>query len=548
MKERDVSVRARRTTRVAIALPVRIAAFDPGRLSEAVNGRSVVVNKHGCRLESAKSLPLGQIADITVLATQKSARGKVIWADPRPQKSGNYEFALEFDKPCNLWNLNFPPEDWELEQEREIAAAEAGAEQAISAEPSDPPVPPIHTELPAPDAAGASISETVNSEVPGTPPQEFELAQAHREPAHDAAPQDLDLAAEFDRFAAEIGSDLSPENPTADLDFPQAPTENHETPTPPPAVTQSSETAIASFVSAHSKVSAAPIADPVSLPVGVEIPRGSPHKPADRLAEAVRELIQSTVSDEQGVAAERLVKTLEERMARMQLDVLDRLTNQVQILISAQTSVLEQRAGEIANNSQQILSVGLQQLAETAEQKAKAIQGEAASAVAAALDSLHSRVAEQLPQTEKSFLDQCRSLAEQSLSGLLENSLRTMSQRINEVSKDFEKIEERTQKVLLDTSAQLEQHSAMKIDETTKHLETQLLDTAQNINTSFQRDIVAELGKRQQVIETAFRQQMQAVSESSVQEMQGALARMLQGLAEKMHPAPDRRTSDSNNA
>jgi hypothetical protein len=231
----------------------------------------------------------------------------------------------------------------------------------------------------------------------------------------------------------------------------------------------------------------------------------------------------------------------------MQLDVLDRLTEQIQSLVSAQTSVLRQRADETASESQPVLSVRLQQKAETADQDARAVQGEAVSAVERALDSFHNQVAEQLPQMEKKFLEQCRSLAEQSLSGILENSLRTMSLRIEEASKGLEKIEERTQKILHDTSLQLEKHAAAKIDETTKHIEAQLKEMAQRVYSNLQQYSVAELGRRQQAVEAEFRKQMQAVSESSLQEVQGALARMLQGLAEKMRPAPGQGISNSNN-
>ncbi|HXW16514.1 MAG TPA: hypothetical protein VEN79_18535 [Terriglobia bacterium] len=268
--------------------------------------------------------------------------------------------------------------------------------------------------------------------------------------------------------------------------------------------------------------------------------------PANHLADAIRDLIQSTLTAQQGIAAERLVKALEDRMARMQLEVLDRLTKQIQSVVSAQTSVLKQRADEIASQSQQVLSVRLQQMVEAADQNAKAVQGEAVSAIEKATSSLHNQIAEQLPQMEKKFLEQCRSLAEQSLSGIVENSVRTMSLRIEETSKGLERIEERTQKILLDTSVLLEQHAATKIDETTKHMESQLKEMAQRVYSNLQQYSVADLDWRQQAVEAAFQKQMQAVSESCVQEVQGALARMLQGLAEKMRPAPAQELNNSN--
>jgi len=136
-------------------------------------------------------------------------------------------------------------------------------------------------------------------------------------------------------------------------------------------------------------------------------------------------------------------------------------------------------------------------------------------------------------------------MAEQSISGIVDSSLRTMSLRIEETSKGFEKIEERTQKILLDTSVLLEQHAATKIDETTKHMEAQLKEMAQRVYSNFQQYTAAELSRRQQAVDAEFRKQMQATSESTVQEVQGALARMLEGLAEKMRPAPGQEVSNS---
>jgi len=333
---------------------------------------------------------------------------------------------------------------------------------------------------------------------------------------------------------------------TTASDFPVFANERAIAPHPLPASTGAPQAENASFPSGQEKASPASTAYPASRLSKHAGYRSGPGTPANRLADSIRDLIQSTVSAQESIAAERLVKTLESRMAGMQLAVLGRLTEQMQSLVSAQTNILKQRAEEITSESQQALSVRLRQMTEAAGQNARAVQGEAVSAIEKAMDSLHNQVAEQLPQMEKKFLEQCRSLAEQSLSGIVENSLQTMSARIEEASKGFERVEERTRKILFDTSEQLGEHAATKIDETTKHMEEQLKDMAQCVSSNLQQYSVEELGKRQQTVEAAFRKQMQAVSESSLQEVQGALARMLHGLAEKMRPAKGQDVNDRN--
>jgi hypothetical protein len=557
-KERDKSVRARESTRLAIRFPILICAVDPPGAAERVSGWSVAVSNHGCKIEGKGPLPVGRVADVTVVSTRKTGRGRVVWADPSPNTNGNYELAIQFDEPCNIWGLRFPPEDWEVEKKDRTVNPQGTLAKEITLDTSVVTASPTQTVLPEPqEAAAAANGSAAIPNVLASPPQE--IAEAHpEEPAYAADLETLDLTAMISDLANNRGDSISPEQaPVASLpqsfgseipaasDSPQVITERSGTPLQSPVLAQPLD-AESTPPSTHSEISPVPTADPVTPPPGLGGSLSIPTSPANRLADAVRDLIQSTLSAEQGVAAERLIKALEDRMARMQLEVLDRVTHQIQSLVSAQTSVLKERADEFAGQSQQVLSIHLKQLAEAADQNARAAQSDAASTVERALSHLHDEVAEQLPQTEKKFLDECRTLAGQSVSVIVEDSLRTMSLRIAEANRGLEETAERTQKVLLDTSLQLEQQAVTKIDETTKYLEAQLRVVAQRIFSSFQQYTVAELGKKQRTMEVEFQQQMQAVSESSLFEMQGALSRMLEGLAETMRPTPSRGVSDSN--
>lgn len=559
MKERDKSVRARESTRLAIRFPILICAVDPPGAAERISGWSIAVSNHGCKIESKGPLPVGRVADVTVVSTRKTGRGRVVWADPSPNTNGNYELAIQFDEPCNIWGLRFPPEDWEVEKKDRTVNPQETLANEITLDTSVVTASPAQAALPEPqEAAAAANGSAAIPNVSANPPQE--MAEAHpQEPAYAADLETLDLTAMISDLANNRGDSISPEQaPVASLpqsfdseipaatDSPQVITERSGTPLHSPVLAQSLDAEGTPPPSTHSEISPVPTADPVTPPAGLGGSPSIPTSPANRLADAVRDLIQSTLSAEQGVAAERLIKALEDRMARMQVEVLDRVTHQIQSLVSAQTSVLKERADEFAGQSQQVLSVHLKQLAEAADQNARAAQSEAASTVERALSHLHDQVAEQLPQTEKKFLDECRTLAEQSVSVIVEDSLRTMSLRIAEANRGLEETAERTQKVLLDTSLQLEQQAVTKIDETTKYLEAQLRVVAQRIFSSFQQYTVAELGKKQRTMEVEFQQQMQAVSESSLFEMQGALSRMLEGLAETMRPAPSRGVSDPN--
>ena len=97
MKERDKSVRARESTRLAIRFPILICAVDPPGAAERISGWSIAVSNHGCKIESKGPLPVGRVADVTVVSTRKTGRGRVVWADPSPNTNGNYELAIQFD-------------------------------------------------------------------------------------------------------------------------------------------------------------------------------------------------------------------------------------------------------------------------------------------------------------------------------------------------------------------------------------------------------------------------------------------------------------------
>jgi len=496
MPERETIVRTRRSTRVVISLAVKIRVLDSVVGNQFVAGRSVVVNQYGCKIESKTSFRVNQAAEITVLATGKTGKGKVVWADARVNKQGNYEFALQFDGPSNIWGVNFPPEDGPVEPKAQELTPASTPRPAITSESPDQTVPIFRED------------------------QEVTPASALSKPAKS--------------------------DPVEDFSFEILEAEPTGAPVPSPALAPTFKTEIVTAPQPNTEVPPFLPTKTVSSPPEIEVPPAIPVTPAERLLSAVRELVQSSLSAEQAVAAERQARDLEERMARIQLEISNRVAEQIQSVTAAQISLLKQRADEFASQSQRVLFTSLQQFAETADQKAKAVQDETVSAMATALAGLHGQMAEQLSQTEQIYVARCRSLAEQALSSMVDDSLRTLSLRIEELNKGFGEMQDRTQNILLSTTRELEEHAATKVDATAKHLEERLRGVGQQIFTEFEKCSVAELGKKQESIAAAFRQEMDAVSRSNLQELQGALARSLHDMADKMRPVASPGVSVSN--
>jgi hypothetical protein len=301
---------------------------------------------------------MGQVADITVFATGRTGKGKVIWADSRPNKNGNYEFALQFEGPCNLWGVEFPPEDWEKEQDSQDLISPTGPTQECSPEaPSRAPVLVQAGQSMAP-VSSASVESKAAKPVSGT---------------------------------------------AVVCDAPRTSPETTETSLPLPAPSAILEIDVPEASPVHSEVSPSAIAEKASPTPSVEEPGTIRTTPADRFADAVRDLVRSAVSAEQATASEQLARTLEDRMDRMRLEVLGQFAQQVQSVVSTQTSALKQNADEIATQTQRIFSSSLEQWADAADQKAKTVQGEVASALEGALEGLRTQVTERLPQGGTGF-------------------------------------------------------------------------------------------------------------------------------------------------
>jgi hypothetical protein len=137
LKDGDYGIRARRSTRIGLrtAALVMVAGAE-----KPLQTWTSSVNKHGVRLDSKTFVDLGE--DVTVKAenTGSSAKGKVVWSCRKADSNGYFEFAVEFDKPVDLFGIQFP-EDPERKQPTEEVEAVPGsvlpASSADSVRPAD---------------------------------------------------------------------------------------------------------------------------------------------------------------------------------------------------------------------------------------------------------------------------------------------------------------------------------------------------------------------------------------------------------------------------
>lgn len=145
MADRSYSMRARRTTRIALRLPARLGYKDASGQYQMEDASTIVLNKHGARFECARLFELRQELLVVAPTTSRSGLGKVVWVDSKRNKTGNAEFAVELYKADNLWGVSFPPDDWQ---------APAGPQTATAVElPPTPSAAPQQSPAPSPPAA-----------------------------------------------------------------------------------------------------------------------------------------------------------------------------------------------------------------------------------------------------------------------------------------------------------------------------------------------------------------------------------------------------------
>ncbi len=170
MTPTDFSLNARRSTRIPMRIPVRVGMKQPDGSFETLNGWTVVLNKHGAKIECGRPFELGTSILVTVGNT-RSALGNVVWHDQKKNKNGNFEFGLELREAQNLWGVDFPPNDWERRRAAADSsfvpgtgpapvAAETESEPSVEfldAENEPPPPLPDFPELVSPPPAAQEV-------------------------------------------------------------------------------------------------------------------------------------------------------------------------------------------------------------------------------------------------------------------------------------------------------------------------------------------------------------------------------------------------------
>jgi hypothetical protein len=99
----------RRSDRLLLTIPLRVEGTDArGREFES-EARTIIINRHGARIQLKHLLKAGQVVCLVNLVNQRIADFRVVGpTEPYSDKGGEYAVAT-LSPELNIWGIQFPP-------------------------------------------------------------------------------------------------------------------------------------------------------------------------------------------------------------------------------------------------------------------------------------------------------------------------------------------------------------------------------------------------------------------------------------------------------
>jgi len=141
----------RRSTRVEAAVPIAIFGRDASSQPFRELTETTTVNLHGARLRTRTYIMVGMQITVENPATGKAEKAICVHVEePEPGESIHF-IAVQLIHPCNLWQIETPPEDWAQVQAEMIDGVPAPARDAGKVAGLGPARQPVPAPAPRPD-------------------------------------------------------------------------------------------------------------------------------------------------------------------------------------------------------------------------------------------------------------------------------------------------------------------------------------------------------------------------------------------------------------
>ena len=128
----------RRTERVSGSVPLIVRGID--LLGQPFEERTstLALNLNGCRYSSKHHLPKNTWVTLEIPqgGQRRNVRARVAWIQRPHSVREFFQIAVELETPANIWGVEDPPADWQL-QETTSAAVEQNAHQPFARSPEE---------------------------------------------------------------------------------------------------------------------------------------------------------------------------------------------------------------------------------------------------------------------------------------------------------------------------------------------------------------------------------------------------------------------------
>jgi methyl-accepting chemotaxis protein len=108
----DALRRDRRSTRVAISIPIVIYGVDAEGKEFSEAARTLVVNKHGGKIATTQRLVMGADVRVENRALGVEVKATVTWLGEKRNPGDLLRVGLQLKEAQNVWGIAFPPDDW----------------------------------------------------------------------------------------------------------------------------------------------------------------------------------------------------------------------------------------------------------------------------------------------------------------------------------------------------------------------------------------------------------------------------------------------------
>lgn len=537
MNDDSFSLKARRTTRIPLRIPIVLGFRDDGAEKErSIDAWTLIVNVNGARVECKQLFETGKEVTLRVPHLGKSQKGSVVWRDATANKNGGYECGIKLEKPENLWGVGFPPSDW--------TAKASGIDDLLPSKPAPAPsteVASSPTERPRERTVGAEEQQVIAAQTapaPLTIPDDAAVsAEGSPNGGDPEAEQGQVCVYEEVALTEDLTQDLTrfstpgKGNRTLELLSRESTAEPASTVESGPKRTNLLPEFEAATETGHETwrlgITQEPFIEKFQAAQTLPTPGVGADTATDRLSTIFHELVESALQQRVHGLVEGLAARMELRIAEIETAAVTQVGQRVTAMVRSQSEQLEGRASEIVSSRQAAMEKGVQDYLADQEETARRTQQEmiqetsrimceemsrtAASSrqhlseqaeeiVAATRTNLWQNLQQELPSLEQEVFARGKAQAEQAAAVCFEELNRCLPERMQEAERSVtQRIDRVMEERLSQFTASLTERSEQLQTESRARIEQQIQEVWKQTSQAFLRHIVGELNQKKQV-------------------------------------------------